>query len=147
MYLYIVSLVAILRNWVFDSWVYQSPRGARPVRHDGRSTLPSLMTCPAVASSSSSSSSLPSQANSESMEASPRHEVNPKSPNLEKKQSRLKFSVSLENFKLDFQNSPPKTRPWCVARLKRSFSLKNFSPGWISLNVVIFGPSGKLVWR
>ena len=32
----------------------------------------------------------------------------PKGPKIEKKQSRVKFSISLENFNLDLQNSPTK---------------------------------------
>ena len=35
---------------------------------------------------------------------------NPKGPNLEKIQDRLKFSISLENFNPDLQNSPQKNR-------------------------------------
>ena len=57
----------------------------------------------------------------------------PKGPNLEKIQDRLKFSISLENFKKsleifnpDLQNSPQKIGVWWVARLKISSSLENF---------------------
>ena len=57
---------------------------------------------------------------------------NPKGPNLEKNQDRLKFSISLEIFKLawKFQDRPPefptKIGVWWVARLKFSISLENF---------------------
>ena len=45
---------------------------------------------------------------------------------LKKMQSRLKFSISLEIFNLDLQNSPQKIGGWWVARLKVSISLENF---------------------
>ena len=59
---------------------------------------------------------------------------NPKGPNLEKIQdrlkisekSRLKISISLEIFNPDLQNSPQKIGVWWVARLKISSSLENF---------------------
>ena len=50
----------------------------------------------------------------------------PKGPNLEKNQDRLKFSISLEIFNPDLQNSPQKIGVWWVARLKISSSLENF---------------------
>ena len=52
--------------------------------------------------------------------------ADPKGPNLEKNQTRLKFSISLEMFNLDLQNSPQKIAFWWVARLKISISLENF---------------------
>ena len=52
---------------------------------------------------------------------------------LKKNQSRLKFSISLENFNLDLKifnldlkNSPQKIGAWWVARLKFSISIENF---------------------
>ena len=59
----------------------------------------------------------------------------PKGPKIEKIQSRLKFSISLEIFNLDLKFSistsefPTKIVPWWVARLKFSISLENFNPG------------------
>ena len=53
----------------------------------------------------------------------------PKGPKIEKKTSRLIFSISLEMFNLDLQNSPHKIGVWWVARLKISISLENFNPG------------------
>ena len=56
----------------------------------------------------------------------------PKGPKIEKIQSRLNFSISLENsisieiFNLDLQNIPQKIGPWWVADLKFSISLENF---------------------
>ena len=50
----------------------------------------------------------------------------PKGPKIENFQSRLKFSISLENFNPDLQNFPQKIGPWWVARLKFSISLENF---------------------
>ena len=50
----------------------------------------------------------------------------PKGPKIEKIQSWLKFSISLEMFNLDLQNFPQKIGPWWVARLKFSISLENF---------------------
>ena len=50
----------------------------------------------------------------------------PKGPNLEKIQDRLKFSISLEIFNPDLQNSPQKIGVWWVARLKISSSLEIF---------------------
>ena len=41
-------------------------------------------------------------------------------------QSRLKISISLENFNPDLQNSPQIIVVWRVARLKFSISLENF---------------------
>ena len=49
-----------------------------------------------------------------------------KCPNLEKIQERLKFSISLEIFNPDLQNSPQKIGVWWVARLKISSSPENF---------------------
>ena len=49
----------------------------------------------------------------------------PKGPNLENIQSRLKFSISLEIFNLDLQNSPPNIGGWWVACLKIAISLIN----------------------
>ena len=43
-----------------------------------------------------------------------------------KNQSRLKVSISLENFNPDLQNSPTKIGVWWVARLKFSISLEIF---------------------
>ena len=54
---------------------------------------------------------------------------------LNKIQSRLELSISLENFvslemfNLDLQNSPLTIGPWWVAHLKFSISLANFNPG------------------
>ena len=53
---------------------------------------------------------------------------------LKKKQSCLKISISLENFKLAwkisiFSEFPPQWGLWWVARLKFSFSLDNANPG------------------
>ena len=61
---------------------------------------------------------------------------NPKGPNLEKIQSRLKFSISLEIFNLDLQNSPQKigVGGWLAwkfqSRLKisRSWKFSRFGP-------------------
>ena len=56
----------------------------------------------------------------------------PKGPRIEKFQSRLKFSIPLEIFNLDwkFQSRPSEfpteNRGWWVARLKFSISLENF---------------------
>ena len=58
--------------------------------------------------------------------------LNPKGPNLEKIQDRLKITRSLENFNLawNFQSWPPEFPTeigvWWVARLKISSSLENF---------------------
>ena len=52
---------------------------------------------------------------------------NPKGPNLEKNQSRLEFSISLENFNPGLQNSPEKLGVWWAARLKFSLSPENFA--------------------
>ena len=48
------------------------------------------------------------EGNCESKIVSRQWGVNPKGPNLEKIQDRLKFSISLENFNPDLQNSPQK---------------------------------------
>ena len=70
--------------------------------------------------------------------------LNPKGPNLEKIQSRLKFSISLENFNLawNFQSWPlefaTKIGVWWAARLKFSISFDNFNPGgrsWFLFNL------------
>ena len=59
----------------------------------------------------------------------------PKGPKIEKIQSRLKFSVSLETsisleiLNLDLQTSPQKIGVCWVARLKFSISIENFNPG------------------
>ena len=50
----------------------------------------------------------------------------PKGPKIENIQSRLKFSISLENFDPDLQNSPQKIGVWWAARLQCSISLENF---------------------
>ena len=49
-----------------------------------------------------------------------------RAPEIEKNQSRLKFSISLEIFNPDLENSPRKIGVWWVARLKFSISLENF---------------------
>ena len=63
----------------------------------------------------------------------------PKGPKIEKIQSRLKFSISLEIFNLNLQNFPPKIGVWWVARLKFSISLETFNPRKAILNFSIFG--------
>ena len=50
----------------------------------------------------------------------------PKGPKTEKIQSRLKFSISLENVNPDLQNSTRRKGVWWVACLKFSISLENF---------------------
>ena len=62
--------------------------------------------------------------------------------NLEKSHSRLKTSISLENFNLNLQNYPQKLGPWSVARLKISISLEIFNPGGSSSIFSIFGTLG-----
>ena len=69
-------------------------------------------------------------------------EFSDKGPKIEKFQSRLKFSISLEMFNPDLQNSPQKIGFWWVARLKFSISLENFK---ISQIFSIFGPLGLCV--
>ena len=44
-------------------------------------------------------------------------------------QFRLKFSISIEIFNLDLQNSPQKMGVCWVARLKSSISIENVTPG------------------
>ena len=51
----------------------------------------------------------------------------PRAPKIEKVQSRLKISISIEDFNPELQNSPQKAwGAWWVARLKFSISLENF---------------------
>ena len=59
-------------------------------------------------------------------------------------QSRLKISISIENFNPDLQNSPQKIGVCWVARLKFSISIENFNPGGRSWIFSIFGPLGTL---
>ena len=70
---------------------------------------------------------------------------------LKKYQSRLKFSISLENFNLDwnfqsrpseFLHKPQNIGVWWAARLKSSISLENFNLGGRSWIYSIFGPLG-----
>ena len=89
--------------------------------------------------------------------------ASPKGPNLEKIKSRLKCSISLENFNLawKFQSRPSefptKNRGWWVARLKISISLENFSRSWkfsrfgplgsdSAITIARFRPSKALSW-
>ena len=58
-------------------------------------------------------------------------------------QSRLKISISIENFKPDLQNFPQKLGVCWAARLKISISIENFNPGGRSWSFSIFGPLGK----
>ena len=60
----------------------------------------------------------------------------PRGPKIEKNQSRLKFSISLEKFEISLEifnlgllNSPTKIGGWWVARLKFSISLEIFNLG------------------
>ena len=75
--------------------------------------------------------------------------TNPKGPKIEKNQSRMKFSISVENFNLacNIQSwpseFPTKIGVWWAARLKISISLENFNPGGRSWFFSIFGPLGK----
>ena len=62
--------------------------------------------------------------------------ADPKGPKIEKIQSRLKISISLENFNLeieifnpDLQNSPQKIGVYWVSRLTFSIEIENFNPG------------------
>ena len=60
-------------------------------------------------------------------------------------QSRLKVSISLENFNPDLDNSPQQ-EPYFQSRFKVSiwdWSLESFNPGAKSWIFSIFGPSGK----
>ena len=57
-------------------------------------------------------------------------------------QSRSKFSIAIEHFNPDLQNSPQKIGVCWVARLKFSISLENFNPGRRSWIFSIFGPLG-----
>ena len=73
----------------------------------------------------------------------------PKGPKIEKIQSRLKISIALEIFNLDwnFQSwpqFPTKIGVWWVVRLKFSISIENFNPGGRSWIFSIFGPLGLL---
>ena len=56
----------------------------------------------------------------------------PKGPKIEKNQSRLKFSISIEIFNPGPSEFPTKIGIWWVARLKISISIENFNPGWRS---------------
>ena len=73
----------------------------------------------------------------------------PKGPKIEKIQSRLKCSISLEFFELAWrfqswpslnQNSPQKIGVWWVARLNFSISIENFNPSGRSWIFSILGP-------
>ena len=54
----------------------------------------------------------------------------------------MKCSVSLENFNLDLQNSPRKTRPWGAACLKFEFSLEISIPEGDLEDFQSVGPQG-----
>ena len=56
-------------------------------------------------------------------------EAIPKGPKIEKNQSRLKISISIEIFNLGPSEFPTKIGVWWVARLKISISIENFNPG------------------
>ena len=77
----------------------------------------------------------------------------PKGPKIEKIQSRLKISISLEIFNLDWNfqswpsDFPTKIGVWWVARLKFSISIENFNPGGRSWIFSIFGPLGIAIVR
>ena len=57
-------------------------------------------------------------------------------------QSRLKISISIENFNPGPSEFPTKIGVWWVARLKISISIENFNPGGRSWIFSIFGPLG-----
>ena len=57
-------------------------------------------------------------------------------------QSRLKISISIENFNPDLQNSPQKIGVCWGSRLKFSISIENFNPGRRSWIFSIFGSLG-----